>query len=226
VRAFARHALLLVLTVLTGCGSGQPIYRANIKLLISTTGPANSVGNHEDDDRFVAGQADILRGVTLLQRVERRLKRTAEEVRDNLTNLKVTPVRGTDIIVVSVDSPSADFARDFANALAEEYLKFREEQRLQTTDNALQQLTGDLSQLGRGLERADSNLAAYAQQHDSTSDAAFAEALGALREDRDRIQRLHDAFLDELVKIDAARSLNARNVIILEPAILERDRVR
>jgi len=57
------------------------------------------------------------------------MNKTPEEIRNNLCDLKINPMRDTGIVIVTADSPSADFARDFANALAEEYVKYFSEQR-------------------------------------------------------------------------------------------------
>ena len=56
----------------------------------------------------------------MLGRVQARLHKTTEEIRDNLLDLEVVRLPGTDIVRVSADSRSADFAKDFINALIDE----------------------------------------------------------------------------------------------------------
>src|SRR5206468_10270136 len=108
----------------------QPIYRANAKMLVTVSGgilPTAEVT--ADGAGFYATQIDIMLSQTMLKRVQTRMKKTPDEIRENLVDLKVAAIRGSDIILVTADSPSRDFARDFGNALCEEYVLFREEGR-------------------------------------------------------------------------------------------------
>jgi uncharacterized protein involved in exopolysaccharide biosynthesis len=174
----------------------------------------------EDDERFIATQAAIMRSVTILRRTELRMKKTTDEIRENLVDLKVAPVRGSDIIVISVDSPSADFARDFANALTEEFLKFRDEQRAATSANALLQVTREVNRLHEELKALDERVSAFAKEQNITPEAVLEKSL-TLREDREQVRSLYNALLAQLMKIDATQSFNTRTVSVLEPAILE-----
>ncbi len=145
----------------------QPIYRANCKLLVTTAGTAlpSAELSREDARTFYATQIEIMSSPTMLRRVQQRLKKTAEEVRENLTNLKVTTVRGATIILITVDSPSRDFARAFANALAEEYFRFRDEQRAATSESALLMLTREINRLSQELKGANDKLINFAKEH-------------------------------------------------------------
>src|SRR5436309_1393270 len=107
----------------------QSIYRADLKLLVTSAGASlpQAEVSREDEYSFYATQMDIMKSQTMLRRIQQRMKKTQDELRENLVDLKIDRVRGSDIIVISVDSPSTDFARDFANTLAEEFLRFREE---------------------------------------------------------------------------------------------------
>jgi capsular exopolysaccharide synthesis family protein len=101
----------------------------------------------------------------MLRRVQQRMKKTAEEIRENLSDLKVSPIRNSDIILVVVLSPSRDFARDFANALAEEYLNFRAEDRARASESALLMLTRTTSQLSQEVKAAQDRYISYAKEH-------------------------------------------------------------
>jgi uncharacterized protein involved in exopolysaccharide biosynthesis len=219
-------SLVLSVAFLAACGSRTPIYRANIKLLVArsgTTAQSNDLSN-EDANRFAARQAEILLGQPLLRRTEQHMNKTAEEVRDNLANLKVTPVRGSNIIVVSVDSPSHDFAKDFANALVSEYLKFRAEQRAQVSQDALAPLVQETRRLKEELKAADEKLAAFEKAHNDSANPELSE-LRMLFENHEKAQAAYDTSLTQLMKADAAGSIGTREVSILEPAILEPNRI-
>jgi polysaccharide biosynthesis transport protein len=145
----------------------QPIYRATSKLLVTVAGtsvPTSEV-TREDERNFVATQIEIMKGQPMLRRVQQRLKKAPTEIQENLSNLAIGAAGGGAILVISVDSPSKEFARDFANALADEYLKFRDEQRAQTSESALLGLTREINRLGQELKTANDRVLKYAQEH-------------------------------------------------------------
>ncbi len=226
MRARFIGAFLSCVVAVTGCGVQTPIYRVKAKLLVSTVGPAvaGNASIREDTDRFIATQIEIMMGSAILRRVQDRLRKTPDEIRDNLANLKVAPVHGADIMVITVDSPSADFARDFASTFVQEYLKFRDELRAQTSGDALLKLAREINRLDGELKSADDRLVAFAKEHNVSPEVAL-EQMHGFREDRDRLQSLRDALLGQLVKIDASQSFNSHYVSVLEPATLERDPV-
>ena len=168
-----RKWLILVCFLLSMAGTTaflftrQPIYRANLKLLVTVAGrslPAMDV--YKEDDRVFFGTTiDVMKSPTMLKRVQQRLRKTSDEIRENLNNLNIRVAGGASIIVISVDSPSREFARDFANALAEEYMRFREEQRAQSSENALLMLTREINRLGQELKSAEERYLTYAKEH-------------------------------------------------------------
>jgi len=168
-----RKWLILVCFLLSMAGTTaflftrQPVYRANSKLLVQTTGssvPSNEV-TREDDARFYSTQLDILMSQTMLHRVQVRMKKTADEIREYLIDLKVAPVRNSAIIMITVDSPSTDFAREFANALADEYFRYRDELRAANAESALLMLTREITRLGQELKASQEKLLVYAREH-------------------------------------------------------------
>src|ERR1043166_7707925 len=148
-----RKWLVLVCFLLSMAGTTaflstrQPIYRANAKLLVTVSGSALPTAEVQaEGSGFYATQIDIMLSQTMLKRIQTRLKKTPDEIRQNLVDLRVAPVRGSHIILITVDSPSRDFARDFGNALCEEYLRFREEERARSQESALLMLTRERSE--------------------------------------------------------------------------------
>jgi capsular exopolysaccharide synthesis family protein len=168
-----RKWLILVCFLLSMAGTTaflftrQPIYRANAKMLVTVSGgvlPSAEVRS-EEGGSFYATQIDIMLSQTMLKRVQLRMKKSADEIRENLTNLKVSPVRGSDIILVTVDSPSGDFAHDFANALCDEYLRFRDEERARTSESALLMLTREINRLSQEVKAAQERYLVYAKEN-------------------------------------------------------------
>ena len=167
-----RKWLVLVCFLLSMAGTTaflftrQPIYRANAKLLVTVSGGVLPTAEVQaEGGGFYATQIDILLSQTMLKRVQTRLKKTPDEIRENLVELKVAPVRGSDIILITVDSPSRDFARDFGNALCEEYLRFREEERARSQESALLMLTREINRLSQEVKAAQDRYLTYAKDN-------------------------------------------------------------
>ncbi len=167
-----RKWLVLVCFLLSMAGATaflftrQPIYQANLKMLVTTAGssmPAMEVT--AEGSGFYATQIDIMLSQTMLRRIQQRMKRTADEIRENLVDLKVAPIRGSDIILVTVLSPSRDFAREFADALAQEYLRFRDEDRARSSESALLMLERETSRLSQEVKAAQDLYVSYAKEH-------------------------------------------------------------
>ncbi|HVM60592.1 MAG TPA: polysaccharide biosynthesis tyrosine autokinase [Verrucomicrobiae bacterium] len=145
----------------------QQIYEADAKLLVTTAGGSVPVSEvtREDESRFYATQIEILTEQTMLHRVQLRMRKTPDEIRENLADLKVEPIRGAAILMIRVQSPSADFAKDFANTLCEEYMHFRDEQRAQSSENALLTLTREIKRLGEEKQAATGKMLDFAKKN-------------------------------------------------------------
>jgi uncharacterized protein involved in exopolysaccharide biosynthesis len=167
-----RKWLILVCFLLSMAGTTaflftrQPIYRANLKLLVSAAGSVIPSAEAVQEGRGWFGtQIDIMTSQTMLRRVQQRMRKTPEEIRENLSNLVIKPLGGTDILVITVDSPSREFAKDFANALAEEYLRFREEERARTSESAVLMLTREINRLSQEVKAAQDRYVGYAKEY-------------------------------------------------------------
>src|SRR5271156_6181316 len=68
----------------------QQVFEADAKLLVTTAGgqvPVSDV-TREDESRFYATQIDILKSQTMMHRVQQKMRKTADEVRENLVDIK------------------------------------------------------------------------------------------------------------------------------------------
>ena len=139
----------------------QPVYRAAAKLFISTTGgvPTSEL-LVESDMTFYSTAIQVMLSQTMLRRVQQRMHKIPAEMQENLVDLKINRVSGADMMLVTVDSPSRDFARDFANALCDEFLKFRDEERAKRQEFALLGLTREINRLSQELKAANDRIVA------------------------------------------------------------------
>src|SRR5208283_1622044 len=95
-----RKWLVLVCFLLSMAGATaflftrQPIYQASLKMLVTTAGSSMPTAEvTAEGGGFYATQIDIMLSQTMLRRVQQRMKKTAEEIRENLSDLKVSPIR-------------------------------------------------------------------------------------------------------------------------------------
>ena len=166
-----RKWLVLVCFLLSMAGvtaflfTRQPIYRAAAKLFVSNMGglPTTDL-MAEPDATFYTTAIEVMRSQTMLRRVQTRMHKIPSEMRENLTDMKILRLSGADIVLITVDSPSVDFARDFANALCDEFLKFREEERAKRQESALLGLTREINRLSQELKSANERIVAYTRQ--------------------------------------------------------------
>ena len=144
----------------------QPIYRAAAKLFVSNMAgvPTTDIVT-EPDQTFYTTAIEVMRSQTMLRRVQTRMHKIPAEMRENLKDMKITRLAGADIVLITVDSPSRDFARDFANALCDEFLKFREEERAKRQESALLGLTREINRLSQELKSANERIVAYTRQN-------------------------------------------------------------
>src|SRR6185369_14804047 len=64
----------------------QPIYRANARLFVSTSSDLGSTIdiNVEKDQTFYATAMEVMQSQSMLRRVQQRMRKTPEEIRENL----------------------------------------------------------------------------------------------------------------------------------------------
>jgi capsular exopolysaccharide synthesis family protein len=187
----------------------QPVYRANAKILVTMPGysrQSSDVTVDRGDRIFYPTMVEVMRSQTMLRRVQQRLRKTAEEVRENLVRLNISRAGESDIVIVSVDSPSRDFAREFANAVCDEYLKFRDEERAQGQETALLGLTREINRLSQELKTANERILTFARQNNvallerdpQLGQAEYRETLNRLQRTAERVTSAatRKAYLD------------------------------
>ncbi|MCG3146964.1 MAG: hypothetical protein PCFJNLEI_00400 [Verrucomicrobiae bacterium] len=145
----------------------QPIYRATARLFVSTSiGGMTADLVSESEKAFYPTTISVMQSQSMLRRVQQRMRKTPEELRENLASLRISRAGGATIILVTVDSPSKDFAREFANALCDEYLRFRDEEQAKLQEGHLLVLTREINRLSQELKVAQQRIIDYGRQND------------------------------------------------------------
>jgi capsular exopolysaccharide synthesis family protein len=88
---------------------------------------------------------------------------------DFISRLIVEPARGTRLVDVAFQSTDPQFAARAANALAQEYVSQNLELKLQTTDNMLQWLAGELATQQKKVQATEAALADYRDKQNALS---------------------------------------------------------
>jgi capsular exopolysaccharide synthesis family protein len=168
-----------------------PIYQgtATLRVNLDTSayvGPRDPMGSlYHDDDRIFETQAKMMQSRSLAKRVIKLLnlsshpdfmiieqegakKIPAEEAESGmvdtfLANLKVVPVRRSDIVRISYDSPDKDLAQKVPNIFTEEYMQFEIDCKNQSFAIIKRWLAQQLAQTGSIVEGSQRKLYAYGE---------------------------------------------------------------
>jgi len=208
------------LLLLAACAQ-PPVYRASAKLFVSTADnlPA-AEQTPEKENAFYSTAIEVMRSGEFQRRVQAQMHKTETEVHANLTQLKISRIPGADLILVTVDSPSRDFASDFADAVIDEYVKFFSEQRDQQSAQVLEPLAHDVQRLSKELNEIKEKIRGFEKDHASPA-AAEPPEVKTLSESRNRVQTLYNVALVKLYEADQTRRWDSRNVSVLEHAVVE-----
>ncbi|HDL77657.1 MAG TPA: polysaccharide biosynthesis tyrosine autokinase, partial [Lentisphaerae bacterium] len=114
---------------------------------------------------YIATQQQIIYSKDLIQRARQRIGRTAEEFSRLLVNLNVAQVWKTSLLRITVDALDPVFAKEFANALAEEYLDYKAEERMDTSQATVLSLTQQANRLREELQRAENRMLAFEKEN-------------------------------------------------------------
>ena len=112
---------------------------------------------------YYAVQEILLRSSALRQRATERMQMPGAELQAQIRGLSVNIDRGTARINISIESYEPVIGSRFANVLAEEYIDFRNEQRIDESQNNVIDLTQKANRIRDELRKAEEKLQAYRQ---------------------------------------------------------------
>ncbi len=145
-----------------------PVYRSTAVILLSRGLPLPDRIRQRDLDvvgDFVETDVRLLQSGMLLSRARERMNRPADEVAAKLMRIAVAPAGDSAMINVSVESTEAQFAADFANAVADAYMEFKAELRMETSQSTVISLTQQANRLREELKRAEDRLLTYKREN-------------------------------------------------------------
>ncbi|MFO1490884.1 MAG: polysaccharide biosynthesis tyrosine autokinase [Kiritimatiellia bacterium] len=112
---------------------------------------------------YYAVQEEALNSSALWQRAAERMQMPGPELRAQIIGRRISSQRNTARISISIESYEPVVGSRFANVLAEEYIDFRNEQRIDESQNTVISLTQQANRIRDELRKAEEKLQAYRQ---------------------------------------------------------------
>ncbi|MBU0677872.1 MAG: polysaccharide biosynthesis tyrosine autokinase [Verrucomicrobia bacterium] len=146
-----------------------PVYRCQSTLLLTGGLPVPSRLQQKENELlrgadYIATQQRIIQTM-LIQRARERMSRPLSEITASIVKVSVAPIARTSMMTISVTSLDPVLGADYANALAEEYLDFKVEERMDTSQATVISLTQQANRIRDELEKAEERLLVFEKEN-------------------------------------------------------------
>ncbi|MBU1694387.1 MAG: polysaccharide biosynthesis tyrosine autokinase [Verrucomicrobia bacterium] len=141
----------------------EPVFRARATLLLSWGLPIPAALRQEEIQlrgEYLATQQLILQSGMMVSRAKERIARSGGKA-GSYNDLRVYQVLATSFIALESDGPDPVYAAEFINALAEEYLDFKAEERMDTSQATVISLTQQANRILEELKKAEGRMVAF-----------------------------------------------------------------
>lgn len=145
-----------------------PTYRATTTLLLSRGLPLPEMIRQREQElqgEYMETQMRVMQSGLIISKARERLNRPAEEIADKLVSIQVMPGGKSAILLVQVTATDPSFASDFANAMAEAYLDFKAEERMETSQSTVVSLTQQANRIREELKKAEDRVLAFRKEN-------------------------------------------------------------
>lgn len=145
-----------------------PVYRSGTSLLLSRGLPLpERVLQREQElqGEYMDTQIRIVQSGLIISKARERLNRPADEIAQKLMRIQVASGGRSAILLISVDATDPNFASDFANAMAEAYLDFKAEERMETSQSTVVSLTQQANRIREELKKAEDRVLSYKKEN-------------------------------------------------------------
>lgn len=160
--------VIAVLTTVVMLVNQVPIYRATTTLHLSKGLPLpRSLVERESEPLgdYMGTQQRILNSARIIQGARERMSVGPDEVARTIRSVSIYPLGDTALIGITVDSLDAELGAEYANALAEEYLEFKAEQRRDTSKATVISLTEQAERLHAELKKVEEQARVFAREN-------------------------------------------------------------
>ncbi len=175
---FAIVFAVTMLMIVIGFAVTPPTYTARAKLLIEPEHYTNiNTGNQEQEPQtfYFQTQLELVRSEPIFTLaatsigVQRGTRDFDVMVNSLRRDVSVERVQDSRIFIISVKSRSPSFSARAANAVADGYIQFLNEQKKQQINDVTMWLQGELTSLKNKVEKSEMELIKYIEQQEATS---------------------------------------------------------
>ena len=119
----------------------------------------------EEVSMFYGTQSRLMESAKVRQRAAARVESTLPDLRASSVYLSVAQERGTSFLVLSAVGEEPNYTRAFLNACMEEYIRFKRDERIGTTDESVISLTDNLLKCVRDLDAGELELIEFKKKY-------------------------------------------------------------
>ncbi len=144
------------------------VYRCSATLLISGGLPVPSRLQQQEVKLYgdyLATQERIIRSSLVQQRAKERVGWPADQIGKLLRSVQISRDTQTSFLTITVESLDPVFGAEYANALAEEYIDFKAEERMDTSQATVISLTQQANRLREELKKSERRVIEYEKEN-------------------------------------------------------------
>lgn len=220
--------LIVVCTLLAGATAyvvsrnSTPIYRASVTLLINQAQNPSMTDYTAilTSERLARTYSELLKTRPILEQVAERLG--LEDPQKLGAAISVQPVRDTQLIRLSVESPSPELAAEIANTIPQVFAEQNERLQLGRFASSKENLAREIAAVQRDIEQTQQAIDRLAQATTPAEKAELDRLQSALTQYRNTYSNLLKSYED--IRLAEARSVN--NVVVSEPAVIPEAPIR
>ena len=145
-----------------------PVFRASTSLLFSKGLELPSrvrIREQEVVGEYLETQLRIVQSNLIIARAREAVNRPADEIARKLVRVWADQAWKAAFIYIHVESLDPVFAADFANAMAEQYLDFKAEERMDTSQATVVSLTQQANRVRDELKKAEERILAFEKEN-------------------------------------------------------------
>ena len=200
------------------------IYQASSKVLVNEArNPATA--NYNDillSERLARTYANLMQRDTTINDTLVRLGLDPAVVRRQVAAISVTPVRDTQLVQVSVESPNPELAAAVANTLPQVFAEGMRAVQLSRFAESRNSLSTQLDELRRQIESNQLKLADSQSQRTAQAELEMA----SLRSEQTQLQTSYANLLNSFEQLRLTEAQSVDNIVLMEPAEAPRSPIR
>ncbi len=146
-----------------------PVYRSSTYLLLSKGLPMMPKQIQQEQVEilgdYMETQVKIIQSNLIISQARERMNRPADEIAEKLVRIIVEKGYMSAFIYIRVESLDPNFAADFANAMADEYLDLKAQERMDASQSTVASLSQQVTRLREELKRSEDRLLSFEKEN-------------------------------------------------------------